>query len=443
MGAITRGDLIIGVLGLGWMGLPTAGLFIEAGARVIGADVSPQIVEQLKLGKSHVDEPNLQSIIATHTGKRFTATTDARQTAADSDVILVIVPTSIDGLRKPDYSVVEKACKEVARGMRQGCLVIVESTVGPGVTEGIVKRTLERGSGFKVGADFYLAYSPIRAMAGSVMRDIASYPKIVGGFDEKSANAAAAVFAKIAKGGIVRVKNLKTAETVKLFENTYRDVNIAVATELALFCEEAGLDFAEIREAAVSQPYCHLHVPRVGVGGHCIPYNPHFLLAEAEAINVDLRLVKGARKINDSMPSHIVDMVARGLKVCRKSLKRSKVAVMGVSYRANVKETSNSPSLTIIEALTKRGADVRVYDPLYSAAELKEIGLHATESVERAIEGADCILVAVGHDQFKRLRVADFARLVKKPACMVDGWRIFDAEEVRENRLIYCGVGLG
>ncbi len=437
------GGLVIGVLGLGWMGLPTAALFVESGARVIGADVNPQIIEQLKQGKSHVEEPNLQSIIAKNVGKRFTVTTDVRQTASESDVILVIVPTCIDSLRKPDYSAVEKACREAARGMRQGCLVIVESTVGPGVTEGIVKRTLERGSGIKAGAGFGLAYSPIRAMAGSVMKDVATYPKIVGGLDERSAEAAAAVFASVARGGVVRVRDLKTAEVVKLFENTYRDVNIALATELALFCEKAGLDFQEVREAATTQPYCHLHVPRVGVGGHCIPFNPYFLVAEADAVNVDLRLVKGARKINDCMPSHIVELVVSGLKECRKNLKGAKVAVLGVSYRNNVKETNNSPSLTIIEMLDKRGAEVRVYDPFYSAAELKEMGLHATESVERAVEGVSCVLVAVGHDQFKRLKVADLSRIVARPACIVDGWRIFDSEEARVNKLVYYGVGLG
>lgn len=441
--AIKDGALTIGVLGLGWMGLPTAGLFVEAGARVIGADVNSQIVELLKAGKSHIDEPGLQSIIARHTGKRLSVTTDVRQAAAESDIILIVVPTCIDDLRRPDYSAVEKACKEVGRGMRSGCLVIVESTVGPGVTEEIVKKILEANSGFKAGADFGLAYSPIRAMVGSVMKDVQTYPKIVGGMDERSLEATAAVFTGIVKGGIVKVGDLRTAEAVKLFENVYRDVNIALATELALFCEKAGLDFMEVREAAVTQPYCHLHLPRVGVGGHCIPFNPYFLVAEAESVNVDLRLVKNARRINDNMPAHIVDLVARGLKSCRRSLKRSKVAVLGVSYRDNVKEANNSPSLAIIEMLMKRGADVRVYDPFYSAAEIKEMGFHAAESVERAIESVDCILVAVGHDQFKRLKMADVARLVAKPACIVDGWRIFDAGEAKAHKMAYYGVGLG
>ncbi len=441
--AIGSGSLTIGVLGLGWMGLPTAGLFIKAGAQVIGADINPQVVELLRAGKSHVDEPNLQTIIAQHIGGRFIVTADVREAAAKSDVILIIVPTSVDGLHRPDYSAVEGACREAGRGMRSGCLVVVKSTVGPGVTEGMVKRTLEASSGLRAGADFGLAYSPIRAMAGSVMKDVEAYPKIVGAIDVRSLEAAAAVFASIAKGGVVRVRDVRTAEAVKLFENIYRDVNIALATELALFCEKADLDFAEVREAAVTQPYCHLHLPRVGVGGHCIPFNPYFLVAEADSVDADMRLVKAARKINDGMPAHIVDMVAKGLKACRRGLKGAKVAVLGVSYRNDVKETNNSPSLAIIEMLAKRGAEVRAYDPFYSAAELEALGFCGAESVERAVEGADCVLVAVGHSQFKRLRVDDVARLVGKSACIVDGWRIFDAGEVRAHRLIYCGVGLG
>lgn len=441
--AIRNAGLTVGVLGLGWMGLPTACLFAEAGARVIGVDVDSRIVEQVEKGQSPIDEPGLQPIIARHIGKRFTVTVDPRQAAAQSDIILIVVPTGISNMRRPNYSAVEKACKDIGLTMRRGCIIIVESTIGSGVTDTVVGKILESNSGLKAGVDFGLAYSPIRAMAGRVLKDLQTYPKIVGGIDERSLNVAVVALATISKGGMIKVGDLKTAETAKLFENVYRDVNIALASELASFCEEAGLDFLEVREAANTQPYCHLHIPRVGVGGHCIPFNPYFLTAEAEPLGVDLKLVKYARRVNDNTPLHIVDLVAKGLKDCKRSLKGSRVAVLGLSYRNDVKEVNNSPSLKIIEILTKRGVKVNVYDPFFSAAEIEQMGFHAAESLERAIGGVDCVLIAAGHEQFKQVKTADISRLARRPACIVDGWRIFNAKEARANNLVYYGVGLG
>ena len=234
---------------------------------------------------------------------------------------------------------------------------------------------------------------------------------------------------------------MKTAEAAKLFENIYRDVNIALASELALYCERDGLDFVDVREAAVTQPYCHLHLPRVGVGGHCIPFNPYFLISEAESLSVDMRVVKSARRVNDKTPFHIVELVSKGLRGCRKSLKRSKVTVLGISYSNDVKEARNSPALKIIELLENKGTSVKVYDPFYSALEIEKMGFTSTESFEKAVEGVDCILVATGHDFFKQIKIADIARLLRKPACIIDGWRIFDSKEAEINHLSYYGVG--
>ena len=237
--------------------------------------------------------------------------------------------------------------------------------------------------------------------------------------------------------------DIKTAEVAKLFENVYRDVNIALVSELAILCEKIGIDFKEVREAANTQPYSHLHQPRVGVGGHCIPVTPYFLLAEAEEVNTQLRLVKSARRINNDMPAHIFKLILLGLKECEKTMKRSTIAVLGVSYMANVKEVRYSPSHDIIERLVKKGARVRVYDPYFTSSEIEKMGYPACGGLGMTIEGVDCILLAVGHDEFKNLRIKDIARVVKRPACIVDGWRIFDPDEVKKNRIFYYGVGFG
>lgn len=442
--SMRRGEVAIGVFGMGWMGLPTACLLAEAGARVIGVDINPQVVDMINAGRSPVDEPGLQPLIQKHVLEgRLRATDDVGDAASRSDVILIVVPTLIDAQRRPDYSAVERVCRGIGLRLRMGCLVIFESTVGPGIMEGLVRAELETASGLGAGADFGLAYSPIRATAGRVLRDLTAYPRIVAGLDMRSLEAASAVLGVVVKGGLVKVRDIRTAEATKLFENVYRDVNIAMASELALFCERAGIRFEEVKEAANTQPYCHLHTPGIGVGGHCIPVNPYFLIDVAEDLKVDLRLVKGARRINDGMPDHTFRLVVEGLRACGKTLRRSRVAVLGVSYRANVKEARSSPARQVIGRLLKKGAKVNVFDPHFRAKEVEAMGYPASESLERAVENADCILAAVSHDALTGIRLEELARLVRRPACLVDACHLFNAEDAAEAGFVYREVGSG
>ena len=441
--SIRSQKLTVGVYGLGWMGLPTACLFLEAGAKVLGADVDDRVVELLNAGKSPIEEEGVQSIIEKHIGSTFSVTSDLRDAAARCSIINLVVPTSVDAGHKPDYSAVEKVAHEIGFKLSPGSLVILESTVAPGVTEETVKPLLERNSGLSAGKDFLLAYSPIRAMSGRGLRDIKTYRRIVGGLDERSLNAASTVMGTIVEGGIVKVRDIRTAEAVKLFENVYRDVNIALANELAILCEELDLDFPVIREAANSQPHCHLHVSGIGVGGHCIPINPYFLIASARKVGMDIRLVRYGRLRNDRMPGHTVELVEAALKECGRTIGRSTVAVLGISYRANVKEHRNSPSLEVIRRLRRMGGRVRVFDPYFGTEELKEMGYTSSDSLERTVQGVNCLLIAVGHDQFKELPLDRLAQLMRRPACVVDAARVVDPEEARKHGLIYYGVGYG
>jgi len=441
--AITKGKLVFSIYGLGWMGLPTACLYAEKGARVIGVDINSRVIERIHSGESPIEEPNLQVMIKNTINKNFRVVSDIKEAASISDIMIIVVPTLINEKRKPDYSALEKVSREIGLNMNQGCIIIVESTVGPGITDSIVKNALESSSGFKAGADFGLAYSPIRAMAGRALHDIRIYPRIVGGINRKSAEVASIILKAIISGKIICTKNIISAETTKLFENIYRDVNIALANELSIFCEKARIDFKEIKEAANTQPYCHLHEPGIGVGGHCIPYNPYFLIDVAEEIGVELKLSKNARKINDRMPNHIVKMIKRALRNCRKSLKRSKIAVLGISYRANVKEIKNSPAYKIVNMLLAKGAKVLVYDPYFRAKEIKEMHIPFTESLEKSIDGADCVVFTVSHDLFKNLKPKNIVRVLRKPACVIDGCRLFNPEDVKRKDVIYYGTGLG
>ncbi len=442
--AIKYGELTIGVYGLGWMGLPTACLFAEAGANVIGVDVNKYVIETINSGKSHVEEPGLQRLVRKHVeAGKLIATDDAGKAALESDVIVIIVPTLIDRRKAPDYSAVRKVCKDIGLKLRKGRLIIFESTVGPGITEDLVEKTIEVASGLKAGRDFGLAYSPIRASSGNVLRDIQSYPRVVAGLDERSFKVASAVLSTIIKGRIIEVHDIKTAEAIKLFENVYRDVNIALANELAIFCERAGINFEEAKRAANTQPFSHIHTSGIGVGGHCIPINPYFLIKEAERVGVKLALPKVARKINDRMPMHTVDLIIDGLRMCRRTLRRSRIAVFGLSYKANVKEARGSPVHQIIKRLVKKGAKVSVYDPYFTVDEIREMGYNAASGPWQAIENVNCILFAVAHDKFKDLKIDEIEKFVKKPVVIVDGCHILDFREVNRKWIIYREIGRG
>jgi nucleotide sugar dehydrogenase len=441
---IRDGALTVAVVGLGWMGLPTACLYAEAGAKVIGVDMNPKIVERISRGEPTIDEPGLTVMLkkAIRSG-RFTVTTNSEEAASNSDILFIIVPTMIDKQKHADYSSVEDACARVGKNIRPGSLIIFESTCGPGVTERVVKETIEKYSGLQVGQGFGLAYSPIRAMGGRAIQDLQSYSKVVGATDKKSLEAACAALSVIVKGELIRVKDIKSAELSKLFETIYRDVNIGLANEFALLCEEIGVDYLETMRAANSQPYSHLHSTGVGVGGHCLPVYPYLLTSETYALDAKLRIVLDARKINDLMPRHAAKLASDGLRICGKSLKRAKVAVLGISYRPNVKETRFSPSLDLINILKKRGARVISFDPLFNASEMESMGLISEPTLRRAIEKADCVILAVAHDEFKDMDTIELAARMSKQGLVIDCTGTLDPVSVEKSGLVYRGIGRG
>ena len=441
---IRDGALPIGVVGLGWMGLPTACLYAEAGARVIGADMNPMVVERVSKGDPPIDEAGLPAMLkkAVRSGK-FSATTDTEGAATNADILFIVVPTMIDRQKRADYSAVEDACVSLGKGLKQGSLVIFQSTCGPGVTERVVKATLEKYSGLSAGQGFGLAYSPIRAMGGRALQDIQTYKKVVGAIDVRSLEAACAAISVIVKGELIRVRDFRTAELSKLFETIYRDVNIALANEFALLCEEVGVDYLETAKAANSQPYSHLHSAGGGVGGHCLPVYPYLLQTEAYALDAKLRLVLDARKINELMPRHVVKLASDGMRACGRSLKRAKVVVLGVSYRPNVKETRFSPSLDLIGLLKKRGARVIAFDPLYTASEMESLGVVAEPTLRKAAEKADCVIVSVAHDEFKKMDTIELAAHMSKKGLIIDCTGVIDPPSVEKTGLVYRGVGRG
>jgi UDP-N-acetyl-D-mannosaminuronic acid dehydrogenase len=437
-----RAKYTVCVIGCGRIGLPTACIFAEAGFRVIGADADSNVVSLLKKGKAPFVENGLSELVKKHAKSgRFTATTDVKNSVSESDIITFIVPTVIDEKKKPDYSHVEKACKEAGMGLRRGSLVIFASTIGSGLTETLVKETLEKASGLKAGTDFGLVNSPTRAAPGQILQDIISYPRVIGAINEQSLKAASLFFGTFVKGGIVEVHDLRTAEVVKLFENVFRDVSLALANDFALFCEKAKIDYLEAQGAANTQPYCHL--PRPGIVAGHIPKDPYLLLEEAENASAKLSIVALARKINDEMLEHAVQLVREGLSQNQRPLRRAKITLLGVSYKANIKEPRGSATSLLVKMLSRKGSVVKVFDPLFSTRELREMGYPAESTLLKAVEGADCIVVIVGHTRFRHLNLKKLRLSMTKAATIIDMGLAIDPQKAEKEGFVYRAVGGG
>jgi len=441
---VKKGKIKIAVVGLGWMGLPLACLLADAGGKVIGVDINHKKVDAVNKGNCLISEEGLLKLLKKNVSSgKLKATKSIREAITKSQVIFITVPTLVDKHGMSDYSILENLCQNIGRNLQENSLVILESTVAPNITERIVKTTLEKHSGLKAGKDFGLAYSPIRAMGGRVLKDVKKYDKIVGANDRKSLELTSAIHQIIVKGKVRKVKDLKTAEASKIFETIYRDINIALVNELAKFCEKAEIDFIEAKNAANTQPYSHLHIPSIGVGGHCLPLYPHMLFTEAKMLDLQLKFIKEGRKVNQDMPIYILRLIASGLRACGKTLKRSKVTILGIAYRPDIKEVRFSPALDLIQLLKRRGCRIKVYDPYFSHSEILKMGYKTEPTLRRTIENSDCIVLTVAHEEFKKLRPQRIVVNASNPCAIVDGTHILDPKEVEKVGAIYRGVGRG
>lgn len=369
IGAFKNGKVVVGVYGLGKMGLPLAAVFAEKGARVVGADINEKVVKSINNGINHVkEEPGLSELVEKNVRNgRLSATTDLVKASQDSDVMIILVPTLLDENRNPDLRIVKSVSRNIAKGLEKGDFVALESTAPPGTTQNVVRPILEK-SGLIAGEDFGLAHSPERTSSGRVIEDILSaYPKIVGGINWKSTDTAVAIYSVINSNKVIPVTNATVAEAVKISEGLYRDVNIALANELALISEEYGIDVWELIKAANTQPFCNIHRPGVGVGGHCIPVYPWFV------INGRTKLIKTAREINNSMPNYVVKKASKMLKSRGMSIRGSNILVAGLVYRPGVKETYHTPAKHVIDDLKKLGANVYGYDPVLGEEEVRKL----------------------------------------------------------------------
>jgi nucleotide sugar dehydrogenase len=358
----------VAVVGAGKMGLPLAAQFADHGWHVIAVDVQQAVVDAINQGRSHVaEEPGLAELVTkAHVGGRLRATTDGAAAAREADVVILIVPVMLDDTQQPDYRYMDAAVDSIGPGVHAGSLVIFETTLPVGDTRERYAPRLEAASGLVADKDFLVAFSPERLYSGAALRNLATYPKLVGGIGPASTARAAAFYDAVLDTDIVAMSSAEAAEFSKLADTTYRDVNIALANEFARYAERVGVDIHEVIAAANSQPYSHIHQPGLGVGGHCIPVYPHFLLSRAP----ELELVELARRTNDAQ----IGVAIRSIQLELGGLEDVPILVLGLTYRHGVKELAYSRALPLIERLTHQGAVVSGFDPLLTADEIARSG---------------------------------------------------------------------
>lgn len=461
------------VMGLGYIGLPTASMLATHGFKVVGVDVNHKVVDTINKGGIHIQEPGLKTLVkaAVQSGNLH-----AVEQPQPADVFIIAVPTPINEDKKADLSFVCSAAESITPHLRKDNLVILESTSPPGTCVDVLKPILE-STGMKAGEDFYLAHCPERVLPGRTVKELIENERIIGGINRASAEEAAKIYRVFVEGGI-HLTDCTTAETVKLMENTYRDVNIALANELAIICEKLGIDAWEVISLSNLHPRVNIHLPGPGVGGHCLPVDPWFIV---EKFPAEAKLIALSRRMNDSMPGYVVrrlkeilastalfqstqvDMVGFSTRptrcneaACENSSTAAeiaaaadtegsegdidaisdrclcKIAVLGVSYKGNIDDARETPALRVLQLLEKEGISFSVYDPHvrdfpYELSTLKD-----------TISGADCLLLLADHDEFKFLHPLEIGKLMRRPV-VFDTRNMINAQLWRENGFeVYC-----
>jgi UDP-N-acetyl-D-mannosaminuronic acid dehydrogenase len=444
------------VVGMGYVGIPVAALFADVpGFMVVGVQRrskrSGWKIDWLNAGKNPIggDEPGLSELIARVAKKGTLKVTDDMSTCKDAEAVLIDVQTPTDADRKPNYDSLKEVCEDVGKHLKPKTLVVIESTVAPGTTDNIIRPILENSSRMKAGKDFCLAFCYERVMVGRLIKNMVRLPRVVGGLDEESTNRAIELYLHIVKAKLHPTDTL-TAEVTKVVENTYRDVNIAFANEVALICESLGVDAFRVRELVntlpndpanpASNPIRNMHYPGAGVGGHCLPKDGWLLKYGLDAfgkIKFIPKVIVSTREVNDSMPKHTVDLVEDALAEHGKTIKGAKVAILGVAFLENCDDTRNTPSAAIYDELKKRGAKPILHDPL-----VRDFDLPFTRNLDEAIMNADAVVLSTKHREYVQLDLKAVRSKLATPV-LIDGRNAFTIDAAVKAGLTYRGIGKG
>lgn len=441
--SIRNKSLTVSVFGQGKMGLPISVVFLNAGYKVIGVDIEPKLVEDLNKGIfTNLSEPGVDEGIRTAIeARRYKATLSIEEALLESDIIVIIIPIILDENRIPDLTPLTDLMEKIGKNLIRGHLIIQETTLPIGTTEDVLLPILEIHSGLTAGQDFGLGFSPERTYTGKVLQDITeNYPKIIGGINSKTTDRMALFYNSFVERGVIKMSSPKAAEAAKVFKGVFRDINIAIANELSKISEKLDIDFYEIREAVNSEPSGNLLLPGAGVGGHCIPVYPHFLIQSAKNLGIKPTLLTAGREVNMSMSQHVVDKITNNLELLGKKLNLSKIVLLGLSYRGNVKEHRYSPTIDIINLLSELKADVYLHDSLYSEAEIQNIvGVNFIENLEKVLLHADCVVLLADHREYESSLVSLMEKQAKKPYIFIDTRRIIEIVSTEDRKVVHIG----
>jgi len=422
------------VIGLGQVGLPTALTFCDVGFDVTGHDINEELLKIIDQGKSPFEEVGLENLIKSCKEKRkFHTNINFEEAVKNSDVIIVCVSTSINEETRPNLSALENVCNSLSEQNLDGKLIIIESSIPPGTFQSLVLSALQRKN--NIGQNCWTAFVPERLAPGQAISEIRSTPRVIGYSDRESGLLAKTLYQKVVASEIL-ITPVLVAEISKLAENTFRDVNVALANEMGLICEKYGIDIAELLKVCNSHPRVNILKPGPGVGGPCLPKDPYLLLNPQGKESIKSKIILESRKINDHMPHHVVELITKALDEQNLELSNSTVLVLGVSYKANVSDTRYSPSAEIIPNLIKKGAQVLVYDPFSS----ENFGGKSISNVWDAMSSSDVLVVVTDHDDFKKFNLKEIKAKLKNPI-IVDTRRIFSSKEAENLGIKYLGVG--
>ena len=402
----------VGIIGIGYVGLPLAVEFAKAGFTVTGIDIDRERVEALQGGRSYIPDIPSDELRELVSAGRFIATTHP-EVIKDLDAVTICVPTPLNKVKAPDLSHVLSAVEEVRRYLHPGHLIILESTTYPGTTDEVVLPELEQ-TGLKVGKDFFLAFSPERVDPGNKQFNTRNTPKIIGGISPECGRLAASLYAAAIET-VVPVSSTKVAETVKLLENTFRSVNIGMVNEMALMCHKLGIDIWEVIDAAATKPFGFLpFYPGPGIGGHCIPIDPFYLSWKARQNGFEPRFIELAGQINGAMPEYVMEKITEAMNNCGKCLRGSKILVAGVAYKKDIDDIRESPALDIISLLMRRGALVSYHDPYVQRLTIGKVDLQSEDLSDETLGRQDCLIIVTNHEKL------DYRKIVKSSRLIVD-----------------------
>ena len=440
-GALKSGSIGVCVIGIGRIGLPTALSFAKSGLRTIGLDINEKLTDMINSGDFPLkDEPGYEQVFHSMIEKNmFSVTTDPSEAIPNSDIIVLSLPTPMNKEHVPDYSALHAVGMQLREFLAPGSLVIVESTIEPGFAENELVGLIEGGrTRLRASENFGLGVCPENANPGEIQKDFSKRPKLVGALDEKTTGIIMAVYSHVFGVELIKMSNCKTANAAKLITNVFRDVNIAFINELSLLFEKLGIDMIEVLDAAKKKYNFQAHYPGAGVGGPCLPVNSYQFLNTSKSNDGVLKMISTARKINEDMPNQVIRLLTDGLAEAKMTVRKSRIGILGISYKPNVKDIQLAPAQQLIETLQSMNADIKIYDPYFKGEDV--FGIISESNIEDVLD-VDAVILVTAHDAFLNLDPTLVAG--KGAAVLIDFGGIVDMHAASKSGLIYRGIGRG